>query len=129
MKIEHLAIWCENLEIMKNFYTKYFQMVSSELYHNPSKQFTSYFLAFGENKTRIELMNSPTIIIPKDEKGKVNGFAHFAISIGSKEEVDSLTELLRNANFTVLSNPRTTGDGYYESLICDPEGNQIEVTE
>jgi lactoylglutathione lyase len=128
MKIEHIAIWVDDIEVMRQFYIAYFDAVSSEKYQNPSKNYTSYFLSFGENKTRIEVMHRPDIADTKEKRGLIKGFAHFSISVGSKTAVNELTERLRADNYTIESEPRTTGDGYYESVISDPEGNLIEIT-
>lgn len=128
MKIEHLAIWVADLEGMKNFYQKYFNARSGEKYHNPSKEFTSYFLSFDEG-CRLELMHKPRI--PKNQNNAIDeyvGIIHFAVSVGSNEAVDQLTEQLRSDGFTIVGEPRTTGDGYYESVILDPENNRIEIT-
>jgi len=129
MKIEHLAIWTEDLEAAKDFYTKYFNMTCSEKYTNTQKVFSSYFLSFADSSTRIEIMHRGDILSSKDKKGLINGLTHFAISVGSKELVNSLTEKLRTDNYTIQGEPRTTGDGYYESVVLDPEGNLIEITE
>lgn len=129
MKIEHLAIWTENIEITKDFYIKYFNMLCGEKYTNTQKQFTSYFLSFKDGDTRIELMHRPDIDNPESKKGITNGLTHFAISVGSKELVNSITERLRADHYVIQGEPRTTGDGYYESVILDPEGNFIEITE
>ncbi|MDF0717398.1 VOC family protein [Muricauda sp. 334s03] len=128
MKIEHIAIWTSDLEKMRAFYLRFFELESNEKYYNPKKQFSSYFLSF-KNGARIELMHRPDIsefITNRDTK---LGLAHFAISVGSKQKVDALTESIRKNGFTVIGEPRTTGDGYYESVIADPEGNWIEITE
>lgn len=126
MKLEHLAIWVENLEMMKNFYCKYFDMTAGEKYHNPTKNFTSYFLSF-ESGARIELMHNPKLQ-STENRSHFFGFTHIAIATGSKEQVLSLTERLRIDGFEIVSEPRTTGDGYFESVILDPEGNHIELT-
>lgn len=125
MKIEHIAIWTNNLERLKNFYEKYFNAVSNNKYINSKKGFSSYFLSF-ETGTRIEIMQKPQLD-QNANKEKI-GLTHFAFSVGSKEEVDRLTSLLETNGVLILSYPRTTGDGYYESLIADPDGNQIEIT-
>lgn len=91
------------------------------------KKFSSYFLTFGKGGTRIELMHTPDIE-NRPENGNLRGLAHFAISVGEKDIVDSLTKKLREDGYPVLSNPRHTGDGYYESIVSDPEGNRIEIT-
>lgn len=129
MKIEHIAIWVEDIEVMREFYMKYFGMTAGEKYTNVKKGFTSYFLTFGEEKTRIELMHRHDIEDPLQKRGTVKGITHFAVSLGSKEEVDVLTERLRAAGYIIESEPRTTGDGYYESVILDPEGNVVEITQ
>ncbi len=128
MKIEHLAIWVNDLESMRNFYIKYFGASSNSKYTNVLKQFSSYFLSFEEGTARIELMQKPHILANNELRGNVKGLAHFAISVGSKEKVIALTEQLRNDGFKIYDEPRTTGDGYYESIVLDPEGNFIEIT-
>ena len=127
MKIEHAALYTEDLERMRSFFIKYFEASSNELYHNPKTGFTSYFLSFQEG-TRLEIMNKPQMEKTGDALVRT-GFIHLAFSAGSKEKVDVLTETLRNDGYEVLSGPRTTGDGYYESLILGPERIQIEITE
>lgn len=128
MRIEHIAIWVEDLEIIKSFYTEYFNMTSSPKYVNNKKNFSSYFLAF-EAGARIEIMHRPDILEQNDPKGTTNGLTHFSISVGNKGKVDELTEQLRNKGFKIFGEPRTTGDGYYESVVLDPEGNHVEITE
>ncbi len=126
MKIEHIAIWTMDLDKMKMFYLKYFDLSSNEKYHNPRKKFSSYFLAF-ENGARIELMHKPDISEFIHKLDSKLGLAHFAISVGTKEKVDSLTERIRENGYRIVGEPRMTGDGYYESIIADPEGNLIEI--
>ncbi len=128
MRIEHIAIWAEDIELLREFYTKYFGMRCNDMYFNPKRNFSSYFLSFENEKTRIELMNIPNMESPAS-RGNLKGLAHFAISVDSKEVVNALTERLRNDGYSILSEPRTTGDGYYESAVADPEGNYVEITE
>lgn len=128
MRIEHIAIWVSDLEKMRSFYQKYFNMQCSTKYENPAKCFSSYFLSF-ETGTRIELMSKTEIRQGLDSKGMVLGLTHMAISVGSKESVNRLTYQLQLDGHIIASQPRTTGDGYYESVVMDPEGNQIEITE
>lgn len=128
MRIEHLAIWTENLELVRDFYVMYFEMTCGEKYFNPKRGFSSYFLQFKNSATRIELMHRPDILQHTGAKGQLNGLTHFAISVGSKELVNQLTERLRTDGYTIHGEPRTTGDGYYESVILDPEGNLVEIT-
>lgn len=126
MKIEHLAIWVNDLEAMRTFYETYFDAKANKRYHNPTKNFYSYFLSF-DTGCRLELMHKPDISQNKNI-GEYIGIIHFAMSVGSKEKVNELTETLRQANYKIVGEPRTTGDGYYESVVLDPEGNRIEIT-
>ena len=128
MKIEHLGLWVQDLELMRSFYLKYFDTSSGEKYINPKTKFEAYFIFFGEGKTRLELMTRPDIMSDKSKRGFNMGIAHFAISVGSKDKVNELTERLRNDNFTIFGEPRTTGDGYYETVVLDPEGNLLEIS-
>ena len=126
MKIEHVALYVNNLENARDFFVKYLDAKSNEGYHNPNTNFSSYFLSFDEG-ARIEIMNKPDVPdLPKDLVR--TGYAHIAFSVGSKEKVDELTAKLRADGYEVLSGPRVTGDGYYESCIVAVEQNQIEIT-
>ncbi len=125
MKIEHMALWVRDLETMKSFYCTYFGAAASEKYSNEFKQFTSYFLKFNDG-ARLEIMHKPQI--ESKSVSAAYGWAHLAISTGSRDAVDRLTETLHKDGYTIAGEPRTTGDGYYESVILDPEGNQIEIT-
>lgn len=128
MHIEHVALWVCDLEGMRDFYLKYFDTTSGEKYVNSAKQFTAYFILFGEGKTRLELMTRPDITPIDGKRGFNMGLAHFTISVGGKDRVNALTERLRQDNYTIFSEPRTTGDGYYESVVLDPEGNILEIS-
>ena len=127
MRIEHIAMYVNDLEKTKEFFVKYFHAIANEGYHNKNTDFRSYFLRFDDG-ARLEIMNKPQM---EDEHKTWNrtGFIHIAFSLGSKNAVDELTEKLKNDGYTVISGPRTTGDGYYESCIVGIEGNQIEITE
>ena len=129
MRVSHVAVWVRDLEGMKNFYVRYFGAVSNEKYENRAKGFESYFLAFSDG-ARLEIMRRKDIAAPADEGDRVErvGFAHLALSCGSEAEVDRLTGVLSAAGIPVISLPRRTGDGYYESVIRDPEGNLLEIT-
>ena len=127
MKIEHAALYTEDLERMRSFFMKYFEASSNELYHNPKTGFSSYFLSFQEG-ARLEIMNKPQMVKTGDALVRA-GLIHLAFSAGSKEKVDVLTETFRKDGYEILSGSRTTGDGYYESLILGPERIQIELTE
>ena len=128
MYINHIAIWVSDLEAVKDFYVNYFDMTCGEKYHNPSKRFSSYFLSFKNSSARIELMHSEMASPLPADRNIITGLAHFAISTGSKEQVDALTERLRADKYIIKGEPRTTGDGYYESIVKDPEGNLVEIT-
>ena len=127
MRIEHIAMYVNDLEAAKDFFMKYFGAISNEGYHNKTTDFRSYFLGF-DDVARLELMKKPQM---DDAEKTLNrtGYIHIAFSLGSKEAVDELTERLKNDGYQVISGPRTTGDGYYESCIVGIEGNQIEITE
>jgi lactoylglutathione lyase len=128
MIIEHIALWVTDLDAMSHFYITYFGGKASARYHNPTKQFTSYFISFEEG-CRLELMHRPDIMDKPDNSKQHLGVTHFAVSVGSKDAVRQLTERLNVDGYTVISDPRTTGDGYYESVILDLEGNYIEIAE
>ena len=126
MRIEHVAMYVSHLEEARDFFVKSLGAKSNDGYRNPRTGFRSYFLTFDDG-TRLELMNKPTMI----DDAKVperTGYAHIAFSVGSKEAVDTLTARLRADGYAVVSGPRTTGDGYYESCILAVEDNQIEIT-
>lgn len=125
MRIDHVAVWVKDLEIMKNFYERYFAVSSSKLYQNKKTGFKSYFLKF-DNNSRIEIMSRDDIFKEKSEN--LLGYAHISISLGTKDKVDQYTEIFRADGYKIVSEPRVTGDGYYESVICDPENNLIELT-
>ena len=127
MVIEHVALYVNNLIAARNFFVRYLGGQSNNGYHNPKTGFSSYFISF-DGGARLELMNKPEM---EDQTKPLNrtGYAHIAFSVGSRERVDALTEELRAAGYEVVSGPRTTGDGYYESCVVAIEGNQIEITE
>ncbi len=127
MRIDHLAIWTYNLDGLRNFFIHYFDASSSEIYHNHSKEFRSYFLTF-DGDCRLELMEMPNIPKSKNDSLKqYTGLVHFAIQAGSRNKVDFITERLRKDGFKVIGDPSVTGDGYYESIILDPDGNRVEI--
>lgn len=125
MKIEHVALWTRNLERSKAFYETYFGGAANKKYTNPLTGLESYFVRFGGD-TRLELMSIPGIQNHAHEL--TVGWAHIAISVGSKAAVDELTNRLRAEGYAVASEPRLTGDGHYESVILDPDGNRVEIT-
>ncbi|MGO2890593.1 VOC family protein [Enterococcus devriesei] len=126
MKIEHVAMYVKDLESAKTFFETYFEATSNDQYHNPKTGLRTYFLSFSDG-ARLELMTRPEMI-EKETAAFLTGYTHLAFSLGSKEAVDTLTAHLAADGYQVLSGPRTTGDGYYESCILGPEENQIEIT-
>ena len=126
IRIEHIALWSEDIEQLKDFYVKYFGATANQKYLNEKKQFSSYFLSFVTG-ARIEIMHSPDIL-RSTHCGKTSGYAHLAISLGSEYAVDTLTKQLKADGIEVVDGPRRTGDGYYESVVLDPQGNKIELT-
>ena len=126
MRIEHIAMYVNDLEAAREFFVKYFQAVPNDGYHNKTTDFRSYFLTF-EDGARLEIMHKPVMEDP-DKTLNRTGLVHIAFSVGSKEAVDELTARLKADGYEVISGPRTTGDGYYESCVVGVEGNQVEIT-
>ena len=134
MHIEHAALWTKDLQRLVAFYVEFFGAVPGERYFNPRRQFTSYFLSFSSG-ARLEVMSASTLepspvgALPDGAPaGTVGGWAHVAFATGSEAQVDALTARLRAAGYPVLDGPRRTGDGYYESVVLDPDGNRVEIT-
>ena len=126
MTVEHIAMYVNDLEKAKDFFMRFLGGTSNDGYHNPKTGFRSYFVSFNGG-ARLELMSRPDM--RDDEKNPYRtGYAHVAFSLGSREQVDELTKRIKAAGYEVLSGPRTTGDGYYESCIIAIEGNLIELT-
>ena len=130
MKLEHVAIWVVDLERMRAFYETYFDARSNDKYENARKRFASYFLTFPGGG-RLELMHRPDIprIPSSTSSPEFIGYAHLGVALGSRAGVDALTKRLEGDGFPVLDGPRQTGDGYYESMVADPEGNRIVIAE
>lgn len=126
MKIEHIAMYVNNLEAARDFFVKYLDGKSNDGYHNKNTDFRSFFISF-EDGARLEIMKKPDMV-DMDKPLNRTGLIHIAFSVGSKEKVDELTARLKEDGFEVVSGPRTTGDGYYESCIVGIERNQIEIT-
>ncbi|XJS11061.1 VOC family protein [Aerococcaceae bacterium WGS1372] len=124
MFIKHIALWVEDLEGMKTFYETYFNAQANELYYNPKTKFSSYFLTF-ESGSRLELTTKKFL---SQRASDSLGYTHLAMAVGTKEDVNHLTQRLVEDGYPLLNGPRTTGDGYYEAVIQDPEGNLIELT-
>jgi len=126
MKIEHIAMYVNDLEAARKFFVDYLGGHSNNGYHNKTTGFRSYFISFDDG-ARLEIMSKPEMVDAEKVVDRT-GYMHIAFSVGSKEKVDKLTEQLRFAGYQIISGPRTTGDGYYESCILAIEGNQIEIT-
>jgi lactoylglutathione lyase len=127
MKIEHIAMYVKDIEAAREFFVKYLGGTSNDGYHNNTTDFQSYFISFDDG-ARLELMTRPELADLEKPLNRT-GYIHIAFSVGSKAAVDTLTDRLKEDGFEVVSGPRTTGDGYYESCIAIIEGNQIEITE
>lgn len=129
MNLEHVAIWTSNLERLKEYYSTYFGAVPNEKYRNETKQFESYFLSF-DSGARLEIMYRPDIPPNLNDTASLQhlGIIHLAFCIGTKDQVNAKAIELKAAGFPILDGPRSTGDGYYEFVTLDPDGNRIEVT-
>ena len=125
MNIEHVAIYVNNLEVEKAFFVKYFGAKASEKYTNFRNDFSSYFLVF-DNGSRFEIMHRIGMFDPKKAKYR-SGYHHIAINVGDKKAVDALTAAMEDDGVVIVAEPRKTGDGYYASIVTDPEGNEIEL--
>lgn len=125
MEIGHTALYVQDLETNAAFFETYFQGARSHLYHNEKTGFSSYFISF-EGSAQLELMNLPQLADAPTGTGC--GYAHLAFRVESKGQVDALTQRLHQDGYTVKSGPRVTGDGYYESCVCGPEGYLVEIT-
>ena len=126
MRIEHVAMYVNDLEAARDFFVRYLGGKSNDGYHNRNTDFRSFFVSF-DSGARLELMHKPALADPEKELNRT-GYIHIAFSVGSREGVDALTRRLQDDGYTVVSGPRTTGDGYYESCVVAIEGNQIEIT-
>lgn len=126
MRIEHFAMYVNDLEAAKDFFVRYFDGKANSGYHNQRTDFRSCFISF-EDGARLEIMKKPEMSDEKKHPART-GYIHLAFSVGSKEKVEELTERLRADGYEVVSGPRMTGDGYYESCIVGVEENQVEIT-
>ena len=126
MKIDHIALYVNDLEGAKDFFETFFQATANEGYHNQNTDFRSYFLTFSGG-SRLEIMTKPDLTDSGNLLDRF-GYAHIAFCAGSREAVDELTARLNAGGYPTLSGPRVTGDGYYESCVLGFEGNIIEIT-
>lgn len=128
MRIEHLALWTDDMERCVQFYVTYFGATAGDRYVNAAKGFESCFLTFSSG-ARLEVMRTTTLSpVPHAPGAQRMGLTHFAMSAGSEQDVDVLTQRLTGDGYALLDGPRRTGDGYYESVVLDPDGNRIEIT-
>jgi lactoylglutathione lyase len=128
IRIEHIAVWTEDIERLASFYCAYFGATAGRKYLNPAKGFESRFVSF-DSGARLEIMHTSSLQPVEHPPGAQRmGLTHLAVSVGSEERVNELTERLRCDGYPVLDGPRRTGDGYYESVVLDPDGNRIEIT-
>lgn len=127
MKIEHVAIWSKDIDVLKDFYVKYFGATANNKYNNEKKGFQSYFLSF-DGGARIELMQKPELLFNNADVDITSGLVHIAISVGEMQDVVDLTVRLEKDGHTIKGYPRYTGDGYFESVVIDPDGNLVEIT-
>ena len=126
MRFEHVALWTSRLEVLEEFYVRFFAARIESSYRSTSRPFESRFLAFPSG-ARLELMRLPDLAPAAGPAPRI-GLSHLAFTVGSRAEVDRLTAVLREAGAVVEGAPRTTGDGYYESVVLDPDGNRVEIT-
>ena len=126
-KIDHIALYCVDLEAMREFWMKHFGCMPNDLYYNPRTGLKTYILSFPDGGARLEIMQRPEVTESHTDIYRA-GFIHMSVAVGSKETVDSKTKELQAAGYECISGPRTTGDGYYESCVVGPEGILIEIT-
>lgn len=127
IRIDHIALYCLDLEAMKDFFIKHFGCLSNEMYHNPKTGLRTYILSFPNGGTRLEIMSHPKVNEVHRELYR-SGYIHLSVSVGGKENVVAKTHELTDEGYECISGPRVTGDGYYESCIIGPEGILIEIT-
>ena len=129
MKLEHVALWTHHLELLREYYVTHFQGKAGPLYHNPAKQFQSYFITFP-NGLRLELMTAPAVPFHHNDTidAQYTGWIHVAFEVDSKEEVERRAGALQRHGYRILDGPRMTGDGYYEFTTLDPDNNRLEVS-
>jgi lactoylglutathione lyase len=124
MRIEHVALWARDLEALAEFYARWFGARVGPRYENPRKGFASRFLEFSGG-ARLEVMTRTGIDTRAAQEQL--GLAHIAIAVGDETAVDALAAKFAGAGVAVIDGPRRTGDGYYECVVRDPEGNRVEI--
>lgn len=129
MKIEHIAVWTRQLELMRDFYVKYFNAKAGDRYSHQHDSFASYFLSFPDGGARLEIMQMEDVAGRVNQPStKVVGLTHLAIEVATRDDVDSLAARLQQDGFELEKQPHLTGDGYYECAVYDPDGNIVEIT-
>lgn len=123
-RIEHVALWVSDLDAVTGFYARWFGARVGNRYENTRKGFASRFLEFGDG-ARLEVMTR-TDVSSRVTEEKL-GLAHIAIAVGDEAAVDALAARFAGAGIAVIDGPRRTGDGYYECVVRDPEGNRVEI--
>lgn len=123
-RIDHAALYVADLETARDFFVTWFGATANEGYHNPRTGLRTHFLSF-EGDAKLEIMTRPGIERAREEG--LLGWAHVALDVGSPQAVDDLAARLTEAGFQVINGPRTTGDGYYEAVVLEPEGNEVEI--
>jgi lactoylglutathione lyase len=127
MRIEHVALWTADLERSRAFYERYFGAQAGKQYRSATRRgFASYFLTFPNGGSRLELMTMPDLRADGGER--MVSWSHVAMTVGTRGDVDELTARMGADGVRIVSGPRETGDGYYEAVVEDPDGNQVEIT-
>jgi lactoylglutathione lyase len=128
IRIEHIALWTRDIERLVAFYCTYFEAKAGDRYVNSIKGFESRFVSFSSG-ARLEIMRTTSLHpVEHDPGAQRMGLTHLALSVGSEDQVNQLTGRMRNDGYPVVDGPRRTGDGYYESVVLDPDGNRLEIS-
>ena len=125
MRIGHVAMYVNDMERERDFFVKYFGAKTSQKYSNFQSNFSNYWLTF-DNNTELEIMQREGMI-DSPKGGYRTGYHHLAITVIDRKEVDELTKRLADDGYQVVKGARMTGDKRYESVVLDPEGNEIEI--
>lgn len=124
--ISHVALWTRDLEVIARFWSSFFGAEVGEIYESRRRPgFRSRFLTLGDGPA-FEIMEGPWVE-PADPAEERIGLAHVALSLGSEQAVDAMAARAE-AEGILVAKPRWTGDGFYEAVVRDPDGNLIEIT-